>query len=406
MQKDPTSVVPQRILSAIINFVVLIIPASLLVLTNLKRVPFESNISINGRYYQSGNSTLASVVFYGGWFLNSVVLAGLAGGSIGKLVTGLRIVKTTGEKAGILQTFLRTLVGIVDFFLCGLIGLILTLATKGHRRLGDLAAGTLVVRKRDVGKVRFANGAVLAADPSSNFGAPGGDLGGGFGAPNPGWGAPAAGGPGWQAPGAAAAPSWGTPPAQAPQQGWQPPAVSGWQAPAQETAAPGAWQAPAQQAPAAGGWQAPAQPAAGGWQAPAQQASATPPSWGQPAAAEPAAAPSWGAPAADVGAATPNWSSPNPVADIAPSIGAAEATAVFSPVELSKPVAEPAVAPIAASVPAGPISPSAEVVSAASAAPGQPVWDASRGCYVIADPAAGGSWLQWDDSSKGWVALR
>jgi hypothetical protein len=69
-------------------------------------------------------------------------------------MVGLRVVdQTTGQLAGFGKSLGRTLMWIVDsfpFFL-PLVGLITGLSSKGHRRVGDMVAKTLVVDKRQVG---------------------------------------------------------------------------------------------------------------------------------------------------------------------------------------------------------------------------------------------------------------
>lgn len=88
-----------------------------------------------------------------GLFVLFCVVQGLLGGSLGKLALGLRIVKADGRQAGIGASFLRTLLWIVDGITCGLpiVGGICMLSTKGHRRVGDMAAGTFVVPKAQIG---------------------------------------------------------------------------------------------------------------------------------------------------------------------------------------------------------------------------------------------------------------
>ena len=88
--------------------------------------------------------------------LNMVIISTITGGSVGKLVVGIRVVdKSTFEGASFLKHLLRWVLLIVDtfpwFLVVPLTGLILGLASRGHRRVGDFAAGTLVVKKSHVG---------------------------------------------------------------------------------------------------------------------------------------------------------------------------------------------------------------------------------------------------------------
>jgi uncharacterized RDD family membrane protein YckC len=78
---------------------------------------------------------------------NLVLLPTLAGGSLGKLLFGLRIVTGEGQRAGIGRNLVRWMVLFVDAFCCGIVGLVAVRSSRGHRRLGDMAAGTFVVHR-------------------------------------------------------------------------------------------------------------------------------------------------------------------------------------------------------------------------------------------------------------------
>jgi len=72
-----------------------------------------------------------------------------SGRTIGKRATGLRVVSVDGGPVGFFSSAVRNLLRIVDV-LPGPYGVasIVILGTKRNQRLGDLAAGTLVVRER------------------------------------------------------------------------------------------------------------------------------------------------------------------------------------------------------------------------------------------------------------------
>ena len=99
-------------------------------------------------------------------FIIYCIVQGLLGGSLGKLAMGLRIVKADGTQAGIGASFIRTIMWIVDAITCAipLVGLITMMTTKGHRRVGDMAASTYVVRQQHVGQP-----VILPGDPGYGY---------------------------------------------------------------------------------------------------------------------------------------------------------------------------------------------------------------------------------------------
>lgn len=90
------------------------------------------------------------------WVLHLLAYAliqGLTGASLGKLIVGLRVVTADGQVAGVGRSFVRTISWLLDALTCGLpvIGGVMIVSNRGHRRLGDMFAGTYVVRKGSVG---------------------------------------------------------------------------------------------------------------------------------------------------------------------------------------------------------------------------------------------------------------
>jgi uncharacterized RDD family membrane protein YckC len=278
-------------------------------------------IQMGSRVYtwESGRYLLGLVLGLGVVFLNSVVLQGITGASVGKMITGTRVVNAQGNVAGIGRAFVRWLLLIVDLFCAGLVGLISVLATHPHRRVGDMVAGTYVIGTADVGNpvvVSAAPSYAYAAAPAAGGWAPPQPSQSGWGAPPPAqpaqWGAPP---PAQQAP-QPQQPGWGAPPAAAPQSSaWPPPPTPHQDQPRWGAPPPSA--PPPQQAPPA-----PPSEEQAGWAAPqpAQQPQSYPP----PAAPQPSqpqqpyvpppppsapppqsAPPSWGAPPTDP--APPSW---------------------------------------------------------------------------------------------------
>jgi uncharacterized RDD family membrane protein YckC len=85
-----------------------------------------------------------------------VVLEWLRGGSTpGKSAMGLRVVRATGEPIGLLDSAVRNIVRIADFLPAGyLVGGVCALVSARGQRLGDMAAGTVVIRAASAGAGR------------------------------------------------------------------------------------------------------------------------------------------------------------------------------------------------------------------------------------------------------------
>jgi len=80
------------------------------------------------------------------WFYHVVCELTFRGQSLGKRMTGLRVVKNDGSPVDPSSSFLRNLLRFADtFFFCFPIAFIAIAASRGFRRLGDWAGGTLVV---------------------------------------------------------------------------------------------------------------------------------------------------------------------------------------------------------------------------------------------------------------------
>ena len=85
------------------------------------------------------------------------------GRTIGKAALGLRVVTVEGGQVGLRHALIRAALGVIDFAATtGSAALISALATRRVQRLGDLAAGTLVLRERSA----------LRAPDAVAFGAP------------------------------------------------------------------------------------------------------------------------------------------------------------------------------------------------------------------------------------------
>ena len=78
------------------------------------------------------------------------------GQTLGKLLMKLRVVMKDGTTPSLGAYLLRWLLFIIDGPLLSFIGIVIIIVTRHHQRIGDLAAGTLVIRLDSYNKVRIS----------------------------------------------------------------------------------------------------------------------------------------------------------------------------------------------------------------------------------------------------------
>jgi len=76
-----------------------------------------------------------------------VVLEALRGATVGKMAVGLRVLKDDGSAIGWSESAIRNVLRIIDGLFFYLIGAIFVWTSDKRKRLGDRAAGTVVVRR-------------------------------------------------------------------------------------------------------------------------------------------------------------------------------------------------------------------------------------------------------------------
>lgn len=97
---------------------------------------------------------VGSLVFFVGWFLvdwgyMSFFELLWSGQTVGKRALGLRVIQESGVRVGFYQSVLRNLLRPVDSLpVFYLVGGVFALFSRSQQRLGDLVAGTIVVRER------------------------------------------------------------------------------------------------------------------------------------------------------------------------------------------------------------------------------------------------------------------
>ena len=122
----------------------------------LVAVPVVS-LLIGKSFQYDGAKLLNSEVSNAGWLImilfgitNFVIFPMFSGQSIGKMLTGLRVVKTDGNAASFSRLLIRHLLGYPLIILTGGLGLLLAAVNSSGRALHDFLSGTIVVygRKR------------------------------------------------------------------------------------------------------------------------------------------------------------------------------------------------------------------------------------------------------------------
>lgn len=163
---DPTAVMGRRIGAYVIDVLIGWIVFAILVVAlgdtvtssfngcgsdNAPAICFDTGDTIYFADDDTGGGIFLLTV--GWWLAMGSIVQGVTGGTPGKLMVGLRVIdQRTGQLAGFGKSLGRTLLWVIDalpFF--PLVGLITGVSTKGHRRVGDMAAKTFVVDKRSVG---------------------------------------------------------------------------------------------------------------------------------------------------------------------------------------------------------------------------------------------------------------
>lgn len=209
---DPTAVFGRRVGAALIDGLLILVPAFLLLTAGfeyldvgaLDRDPQEfcdqytSEMSgfclnladVNDRvYFSDGASGVSTAWYWGATFVLLVIVQGLTGRTVGKAITGIRTVQEDGSPPGLMKALVRWLLWAVDAFpyVVPLLGSILALTTQGHRRIGDMVAKTFVVRASAAGAPIVVPGMAGPEPPLTTSMAPGA------------WGAPSTTGPQWDA---------------------------------------------------------------------------------------------------------------------------------------------------------------------------------------------------------------
>jgi uncharacterized RDD family membrane protein YckC len=108
-------------------------------------------IGFIGGWAAAGFFVSVFAVFY---FYNVLFEVLAQGRTPGKRATHLRVVREQGTPVDLPASLVRNLLRLIDELLFGLPALVAILLTKHNQRLGDLAAGTLVIREAPTPDIR------------------------------------------------------------------------------------------------------------------------------------------------------------------------------------------------------------------------------------------------------------
>jgi len=83
------------------------------------------------------------------WIVYFPVVESINGQTLGKMIMGLKVVSTSGNKASFGQTLKRHVLDFIDVSFFGLTAVIVIKNTPAHQRIGDLWAKTIVIGSED-----------------------------------------------------------------------------------------------------------------------------------------------------------------------------------------------------------------------------------------------------------------
>jgi uncharacterized RDD family membrane protein YckC len=144
----PLAGIGSRFIALLID--TLIWAAGLLVLAILAWLFRPAMQAFSNLSYQWTVAIVTLIMFLLNWGYFTLFEAFWNGRTPGKRVARIRVIQRSGRPIGIFESMARNFVRYVDqipFFYA--VGVITMFATRQHQRLGDLAAGTLVVRDRE-----------------------------------------------------------------------------------------------------------------------------------------------------------------------------------------------------------------------------------------------------------------
>ncbi|MDQ3509804.1 MAG: RDD family protein [Actinomycetota bacterium] len=130
----------RRVLSTIVDGIILGVVFAVLSM-------LFGETSASGGSVNASLGTLGTLLLTVVGFAYFILMEGYMGQTAGKMVAGIMVREGTGEAPGLGKAAIRTVLRIVDGLFFYLVAFVMVLVSGKNQRLGDMAAGTLVVRK-------------------------------------------------------------------------------------------------------------------------------------------------------------------------------------------------------------------------------------------------------------------
>jgi uncharacterized RDD family membrane protein YckC len=144
----PVAGIGSRFVALLVDYLIWLVAIIALILIFHYVDPSLTHFSKLGEKWAEAILTLLGFGLYWGYF--TLFEAFWNGRTPGKRVAKIRVIQRSGRGIGLFEAMTRNLLRVVDQFpLVYAVGVITIFLTKQHQRLGDLAAGTLVVHERE-----------------------------------------------------------------------------------------------------------------------------------------------------------------------------------------------------------------------------------------------------------------
>lgn len=144
----PVAGIGSRFIALLVDYLIWLVAIIALILIFHYVDPSLTHFSRLGEKWAEAILTLLGFGLYWGYF--TLFEAFWDGRTPGKRVAKIRVIQRSGRGIGLFEAMTRNLLRVVDQLpVVYAVGVITIFLTKQHQRLGDLAAGTLVVHERE-----------------------------------------------------------------------------------------------------------------------------------------------------------------------------------------------------------------------------------------------------------------